>query len=193
MIELYLKQDGQEILRYRRRDDGKDPVNSRFEYSDADGDWATYYPSHELLLDNGWKKYENPVLTRFQNKDSKYVWSLETVTHDVTTKTEAEINEILEAEIGRVADAKVAEIAAPPDKIDKMLARSIQLERKERLSGLTAEETIEAGLLDAIGWDCYSIRAAEADMVVEVETTALKDKEVLPETWAADHTGWPSE
>jgi hypothetical protein len=94
MKELYLKENGQnEPLRYIRRDDGKDPDNSRFEYSDEKGTWATHYPSHELLVENGWFKQVNDPLAQYEKYDLvNYEWYTDTVSFSIIPWTQEEID-----------------------------------------------------------------------------------------------------
>lgn len=145
----------------------------------------------EWLLSNGWLPHIEPIILWFQVKGEPVV-NIDHIGYVVTTKSEAEIDSILEAEIEQIANNKVAEIASPPEKVDRMLARGIQLERKERKSGLDAAEAIEADLLDAVNLDCYSVRKAANDIKIETNALTLGEKTNLPGAWADDHSGWPA-
>lgn len=92
MIERYLKQDGQGAIEYFRRDDGKDPDNSRFEYTDKTGSWAVHYPPHDLLVANGYRKYSKPELAEHQEAGVLYIWTSETVTSDVVAWSQERID-----------------------------------------------------------------------------------------------------
>jgi hypothetical protein len=192
MKELYLKQNGQnEPLRYIRRDDGKDPDNSRFEYSDEKGTWATHYPSHELLVENGWKLYENPTMTRFQDYSGDYDHTGVNATKTVIDKPESEINEIIEAEVYAVSNAKVAGIAFPPEKVARAIARGTALAFKAATSSLTAEESLEANYLNELGARTEAIRTAGDQIIATRQAETVEKKTALPVGWAANETEWP--
>lgn len=147
--------------------------------------------SDEWLLVNGYLPHEEPVILWYQVKGVPFV-DLNHVGYAVNNKSEAEIDTILERDVESVGNAKVAEIASPPEKIDRMIARGIQLERKERKYGLTAEEEVEAALLDAVNLACYNVRKAGMDMIVATLARPLTEKTNLNRTWAEDNIGWPA-
>lgn len=145
----------------------------------------------EWLLVNGYLPHEEPVILWYQVKGDPFV-DLNHVGHEVNTKPESEIDTILERDVEVVGNAKVAEIASPPEKIARMLARGIQLERKERKTGLTPSEAIEADLLDAVNLACYNVRKAESDLIIATLAQPIAEKTSLVRTWADDHIGWPA-
>lgn len=191
MIEIYLKQDGQNTLRYNRRDDGRLPKESRFEYSDEDGDWATHYPSHELLVANGWKLYEKPTTTRFQELSEDYDHTGVNATKTVIDKPEAEIDDIIEAEVYDVSNAKVTGIAFPPEKVARAIARGTALAYKAATSSLTAEESLEANYLNELGARTEAIRTAGDQIIAKRQAETIEKKTALPVGWATNEPEWP--
>lgn len=141
------------------------------------------------LLVNGWLPHVGPTILWYQVKGEPFV-DLNHVGYVVDTRAEAEIDSILERDVELVGNAKVADIASPPEKIARMLARGIQLERKERKTGLDPAEAIEADLLDAVNLACYNVRKAESDLIIATLARPLAEKTSLARTWADDHIGW---
>ena len=143
------------------------------------------------LLVNGYLPHEEPEILWHQVKGEPFV-DLNHAAYVVNSKPEAEIDAILERDVESIGNAKVAEIASPPEKVARMIARGIQLERKERKFGLTVEEEIEADFLDAVNLACYNVRKAEMVMIVSTLARPIAEKTSLIRTWAEDNIGWPA-
>lgn len=155
-----------------------------------DGRGSANHSSGWMLV-NGWLPHVAPVILWFQIKGEPFA-DLNHVGYEVLTRSEGKIDSILEAEVEQIANAKVGEIASPAEQIARMLARGIQLERKERKTGLDVAEAIEADLLDAVNLACYNVRKAANDIKIETKALTLGEKTNLPGAWAKDHMGWPA-